>query len=137
MPTETVLFLCTCNSARSQMAEGLLRAKADGRFDVRSAGTEPAAGVHTLAVGAMAELGIDIASQRPKSVAEALAGAGDHHLIVVCDGASHACPTGFPGGVTRTFWPIEDPSREGTIERFRSARDELASRIDDWLSERG
>ena len=137
MATETVLFLCTGNAARSQMAEGIFRAKAGGRFEVRSAGTEPAAAVHPLAVRAMAEAGIDIAGQTPKSVAEALAGAGEHHLIVVCDGASRACPTGFPGGMTRTFWPIEDPSREGTIERFRAARDALAARIGSWLSERG
>ncbi|HEX4826558.1 MAG TPA: arsenate reductase ArsC [Candidatus Polarisedimenticolaceae bacterium] len=136
MPTETVLFLCTGNSARSQMAEGLLRAKAGDRFDVRSAGTEPAAGLHPLAVRAMAEIGIEISRQRPKTVAEALAGTDGHHLIVVCDGASRACPTGFHGGITRSFWPIEDPAREASLERFREARDRLSALIEAWMDER-
>jgi arsenate reductase len=133
-----VLFLCTGNSARSQMAEGLLRAKAGGVYDARSAGTEPAEAIHPLAVTAMAEIGIDLAGQRPKSVREFLGHAPVRHLIIVCGGANERCPSTFPGVITRDFWPIDDPaSLAGTgadaLQGFRAARDEIAGRLDGWL----
>lgn len=132
-----VLFLCTGNSARSQMAEGLLRARAGSSVDAASAGTEPAQAVHPSAVKVMAELGIDIAGQRPKPVTEFLGRVAVSHLIIVCDGAHAKCPSTFPGAITRDFWPIDDPARtSGTgeeLRRFREARDDLAGRIDAWL----
>jgi arsenate reductase len=129
-----VLFLCTGNSARSQMAEGLLRARASSRFEAASAGTDPAAAIHPLAVEAMREIGIDISAQRPKSVKEILGRVPARHLVVVCDDANRACPTTFPGVLTRDVWPIEDPARLASIEAFRRARDDIRSRIDAWLA---
>ena len=135
-----VLFLCTGNSARSQMAEGLLRAQAGAAYEVTSAGTEPARAVHPSAVAVMREIGIDISAQRPKPVAELMGRIPVRHLIIVCDGANAKCPSGFPGVVTRDFWPIDDPARySGTgdeLRKFREARDELSSRIGAWLRDR-
>jgi arsenate reductase len=136
-----VLFLCTGNSARSQMAEALLRDKAGGAFEARSAGTEPAHAVHPLAIHAMRELGLDLSDRRPKSVKEFLGRVPVRHLVIVCDGANQRCPSVFPGVVTREFWPIEDPaSFQGTepeaLRRFRIVRDEISTRIDRWLAER-
>jgi arsenate reductase len=139
---QVVLFLCTGNSARSQMAEGLLRAKAGGTYEARSAGTDPAAGVNPLAVEAMREIGIDISAQRPKPAGDLLGRLAVHHLIVVCGGADEACPRTFPGVLTRDFWPIEDPAafrgdREDALRRFREARDDISRRIDTWLEKAG
>jgi arsenate reductase len=136
-----VLFLCTGNSARSQMAEGLLRTKAGAAFEARSAGTEPAPAVHPLAVGVMREIGVDISAQRPKAVKELLGRLPVRHLIVVCDGANKKCPRVFPGMLTRDFWQIEDPaafdgSENDALRKFREARDEISSRLDAWLAER-
>lgn len=136
-----VLFLCTGNSARSQMAEGLLRAKAGDRFDAQSAGTDPAPLVHPLAIEVMAELSIDIRPHRPKSVSEFLGRLRAQHLIIVCDGANQRCPTIFPGILTRDFWPIEDPAafrgpRETALARFRAARDEISRQLDEWVAQR-
>lgn len=135
-----VLFLCTGNSARSQMAEGLLRHKASDRFEARSAGTDPAPAVHPLAIEAMREIGIDISKQRPTGVKEYLGRISARHLVIVCDGANQKCPSVFPGVLTRDFWPIEDPAasdRTGApnLTRFREARDEISRRLDAWLSE--
>ncbi|MGH7741556.1 MAG: arsenate reductase ArsC, partial [Candidatus Eiseniibacteriota bacterium] len=91
-----VLILCTGNSARSQMAEGLLRSKAAGAFEVLSAGTEPAGRVNPLAVEVMREIGIDLSSHRPKDVAEFLGTAPVRHLIIVCHDAAGRCPTIWP-----------------------------------------
>jgi len=126
-----VLFLCTHNSARSQMAEGLFRHLAGGRFAVESAGTE-ASRVHPLAVRAMAERGIDISAQRSKHLAE-LAGQRFDLVVTVCDRASESCPI-FPGAPRRLHWSIPDPSAAagGEAERaraFAAAADDLAARI--------
>ena len=83
-----VLFLCTGNSCRSQMAEGFLRTYGDGKFNVYSAGTDPAASVNPLAVEVMAEKGIDISQQEPKSVSQFLGPLPVRHLVIVCDGAN-------------------------------------------------
>lgn len=134
-----VLFLCTGNSARSQMAEGLLRAKAGDRFDAQSAGTDPSPAVHPLAVEAMREIGIDIDGQRPKPVEEFLGRRAARHLVIVCDGANRKCPRNFPGVLTRDFWPIDDPaafrgSGSVALDRFRTARDAISARLDTWLA---
>ncbi len=136
-----VLFLCTGNSARSQMAEGLLREKADALFEVHSAGTDPAGAVHPLAIRVMKEAGVDIARQQPKGVAELLGRLSVRHLIIVCDGANQRCPTTFPSILTRDFWPIDDPAAfrgtpEATAAKFREVRDEISARLDAWLAEK-
>ena len=127
-----VLFLCTHNSARSQMAEGLLRHLAGDRFEAHSAGTE-ATRVRPLAVRAMAEIGVDISGQESKTLDRYVKEPFDH-VITVCDDANEACPV-FPGAKSRLHWSFRDPSRaDGTQEErlavFRMVRDEIRRRID-------
>lgn len=126
-----VLFLCTHNSARSQMAEGLLRALGGDRFDVQSAGTE-ATGVRPLAIEAMREVGIDISKQTSKTLDPLL---NDHfdRVVTVCDEANESCPV-FPNATERLHWSLPDPSRatgstEDQLAVYRTVRDELRSRI--------
>jgi arsenate reductase (thioredoxin) len=112
-----VLFLCTHNSARSQLAEGLLRKWAGDQFEVFSAGTE-ATRVHPLAIQAMRELGIDISEQRSKTLDEYV-GQDFDYVITVCDKANEMCPI-FPSDPERIHWSFEDPSQaKGTEERQR------------------
>ena len=132
-----VLFLCTHNSARSQMAEGLLRAAAGDRFRVDSAGTAATA-VRPEAIEAMREVGIDISGQASKSLERFL---GEHidWLVTVCDQAREACPT-LPGVAQQLHWNIEDPAavhgdEAQRMAAFRAARDDLARRIEDFLSQ--
>ena len=131
-----VLFLCTHNSSRSQMAEGLLRVRGDGAYDVFSAGTEPRA-VHPLAIKAMREIGIDISDHRAKSL-EAFRDQPPMDLVVtVCDEAAEACPY-FPNARQQVHWGFPDPSRvEGSEEErlaaFRHIRDLIATRIRQFL----
>jgi arsenate reductase len=130
-----VLFLCTHNSARSQMAEGLLRQLAGDRFEVMSAGTE-ATHIRPLAIRAMDEIGIDISGQESKTLDRYLDEPFDY-VITVCDDANEACPF-FPGAANRLHWSFEDPSRvEGLEEErlavFRSVRDQIRERIEDDL----
>ena len=131
-----VLFLCTGNSARSQMAEGLLRSLAGDRFDVFSAGTI-ASFVRPQAIAAMKELGIDISAHRSKSLNELIEEPFDY-VITVCDHAAQTCPT-FPGDAKRIHWSIEDPvvigDDETQLEAFRVARDDLKNRIQRFVAE--
>lgn len=127
---QRVLFLCVHNSARSQMAEGLLRAWGGSRYEVESAGNE-ATEVRPLAIRAMAEIGIDISAQRSKSVAE-FAGQDFDYAITVCDSAREACPY-FPAD-HQLHWGFDDPSlatgsEEERLGVFRRVRDEIAARI--------
>jgi arsenate reductase len=136
MSRQRVLFLCTHNSARSQMAEGFLRARAGERFEVASAGTERTQ-VNPLAVRAMAEVGVDLSAHTSKTVDRFVAEPWDY-VITVCDSASERCPV-FPAPTTRLHWSFEDPSAAtGTeaarLETFRRVRDQIAARIDDWLA---
>lgn len=138
MALPIVLILCTGNSARSQMAEGLLRAKAGKEFEVMSAGTEPAARVNPLAVEVMREIDIDISAARPKDASEFLGRVPVRHLIIVCHDAAGRCPSVWPGVVSRVHWPIEDPAAfrgeaEGARAKFREIRDEISERLDQWL----
>ena len=126
-----VLFLCTHNSARSQMAEGLLRAIGGDRFEVHSAGTE-ATEVRPQAIAAMGEIGIDISGQESKTL-ERYLGRQIDWLVTVCDQAREACPV-LPGVRNQRHWSIADPAGQG-IEAFRAARDELRDRIDALVSE--
>jgi arsenate reductase (thioredoxin) len=127
-----VLFLCTHNSARSQMAEGLLRHLAGDRFEVYSAGTE-ATSVRPEAISAMAELGIDISGQESETLDRYLSESFDY-VVTVCDDANEACPV-FPGAKNRLHWSFRDPSRatgsdEERLEVFRAVRDEILGRIE-------
>lgn len=129
-PKKRVLILCTGNSARSQMAEGLLRHDAGDRFDVFSAGTEPTR-VRQEAIAVMQELGIDISDHRSKSV-DAFTGQNFDHVITVCDNAKASCPV-FPG-TTQIHWSFDDPaavegSQEHRLAAFRRIRDELRERL--------
>ena len=122
-----ILFLCTHNSARSQMAEGWLRHLAGDRYEVHSAGTE-ATGVRPLAVQSMAEVDVDIAGQKSKSLDGYLGQPWDY-VITVCDDANERCPL-FPGARTRLHWSLPDPSQaEGTEEErlqvYRTVRESL------------
>ena len=126
-----VLFLCTHNSARSQMAEGLLRYLAGDRFEAMSAGTE-ATHVRPLAIRAMEEIGIDISGQESKTLDRYLQEPFDS-VITVCDDANEACPF-FPGAQSRLHWSFEDPSKaegseEERLEAFRRVRDGIRDRV--------
>lgn len=141
--TERVLFLCTHNSSRSQMAEGLLRARAGDRFAVFSAGTHPRT-VHPLAIQVMAEIGIDIseaAGYRAKGI-ETFADQPPMDLVVtVCDEAAEECPY-FPHARRQEHWGFPDPSAAtGTADQrlaeFRRVRDAIAARIDTFVQQTG
>ncbi len=132
---ERVLFLCTHNSARSQMAEGLLLALVRSNFETFSAGTE-ATRVRPEAIAVMQELGIDISQQTSKTLDRYLHEPFDE-VITVCDDANDACPV-FPGAGHRRHWSIDDPSKvQGTEEErlaaFRTARDDVRRRIETEL----
>jgi arsenate reductase len=133
---QRVLILCTANSARSQMAEGLLRQLAGDRFEVFSAGSRPSA-VNPLAIAAMGERGIDIGRQRSKSVAEFLGQPFDY-VITVCDNAAESCPV-FPGPAERIHWSLPDPaaaqgSDQERLAAFRGVRDDLEQRFRSWAA---
>lgn len=139
-PRTRVLFLCTGNSCRSQMAEGLLRAMAGHRFEVYSAGLAPKP-IAEMTRQVMREIGIDIEGQRPKSVMDFLGREHFGHLITVCDRADGLCPI-FPGVGNRQHWPLPDPAEvDGTEEvrlaAFRETRNELMSKISAWLLDQG
>jgi arsenate reductase len=124
----TVLILCTGNSCRSHLAEGILRAVAGDFLDVQSAGSKPAGYVHPLAIVAMREIGIDLSAHRSKSMTEFMLQPVET-VITVCGNADQACPI-FPGQVNRHHWPFEDPAHApGTDEEklavFRRVRDEI------------
>jgi arsenate reductase len=130
-----VLFLCTGNSARSQMAEGYLRHAAGDEFEALSAGIEPK-GLNPLAIEAMREIGIDISTQRSKDVREFL-GQPIAYVITVCDNARERCPI-FPLTYRFLHWSFDDPAaaqgaQEERLAVFRRVRDELRRRIDEEL----
>ena len=136
-----VLFLCTGNSARSQMAEAFLRRLAGDRFEVHSAGLEPRS-INPWTVRAMEDIGYDLSGQRAKDVNEYLGKQHFGYLITVCVHAEEHCPKTFLGVSERIHWPIDDPaafvgSEVDTLEEFRRARDEIAARIEAWLIELG
>jgi arsenate reductase (thioredoxin) len=124
----TVLILCTGNSCRSHLAEGILRAAAGDLLDVQSAGSKPAGYVHPLAVQVMQEIGIDISGHRSKPMSEFLQQPIET-VVTVCGNADQACPT-FPGQVNRYHWGFDDPAHAiGTdaekLAVFRRVRDEI------------
>lgn len=131
-----VLFLCTHNSARSQIAEGLLRKMAGERFEVFSAGTEQTR-VQPLAIEAMREIGIDISGHTSKTL-DAFEGQTFDYVITVCDRANESCPI-FPGGTERIHWSFEDPTAatgtdEQKLRAFRTVRDAIQQRLRMFLT---
>lgn len=134
-----ILVLCTANSARSQMAEGLFRHEGRGALEVESAGTR-ATLVRPEAIQVMAELGIDISGHRSKTVDEFL---GQHFdlVVTVCDNARDHCPV-FPDGTTRIHWSFEDPAAvdgpdEVRLQAFRSIRDQIHAKVKGFCQETG
>ncbi len=135
MVKKKVLILCTGNSARSQMAEGVLRHIAGDRFEVASAGVAPSH-VRDEAIEAMREINIDISSHRSKSVDEFAREQFDY-IITVCDNARESCPV-FPSNAERIHWSFDDPAAvEGThsqrLAAFRKVRDQIAQRLESWI----
>src|SRR5919107_5543107 len=139
MKRQKVLFLCTQNSARSQMAEGFLRHLGDGRFEAYSAGIDPTDEIHPCAIEAMREVGIDISDQHPKGLKEYMGKQTFNYLIIVCARAEERCPKTFPGVGTTFSWIFEDPRRDedlpcdSMLERSRAVRDEIELRMKTWL----
>ena len=135
-PKPKVLFLCTGNSARSQMAEAFLRKYASDHFEVHSAGIEPSV-VNPSTIRVMEEIGMDMSAHRSKSLSEYLGKVHFAYLITVCDRAEQKCPI-FPGMGVRLHWPFEDPvavigSDEQKLARFRQVRDQIGLKIVEWL----
>jgi arsenate reductase (thioredoxin) len=131
-----VLFLCTHNSARSQIAEGLLRKMGGDEFEVFSAGTEQTS-VRPLAIEAMREIGIDITGHRSKTLDE-FAGENFDYVITVCDRANESCPI-FPGTTERIHWSFDDPTavtgtEEQKLRAFRTVRDAIQQRLRIFLT---
>ena len=133
-----VLFLCTGNSARSQMAEAFLREYAGNRFDVHSAGVEPKGQILPEVLTVMKELDVDMSGQRSKSVSEYLGKLHFSHVITVCGDAEKNCPAVFLNMGKHEHWPFDDPAKfEGShSERLiftRGVRDQIAQHIQKWL----
>ena len=141
MTPQRVLFLCTGNSARSQMAEAFLHKYAGEHFEVHSAGLEPK-GVNPFTTQVMQEKGIDISGQSSKGVDTYLGKVLFQYLITVCDEADKNCPTVWPGVNTRMHWSFEDPAAfhgtdEEKLRKFRQIRDLIDTKIKSWLTQQG
>ena len=131
-----VLFLCTHNSSRSQMAEGLLRSRGGNTYEVFSAGTQPRS-VHPLAIQSMSEIGIDLSQHRAKGIEEFAAASPMDLVITVCDEAAEACPF-FPNARQQVHWGFSDPSQvtgseEERLAAFRHVRDLIAAKMNQFL----
>jgi arsenate reductase (thioredoxin) len=138
MRKQKVLFLCTQNSARSQMAEAFLRKHGGDRFEAYSAGCEVGDEIHPYATEVMEELGIDISDQYPKGLRAYMGKMGFNYSIIVCARAERNCPKTFPGVGTRLVWIFDDPRGENVpeeerLEKFREVRDQIEKKILDWL----
>jgi arsenate reductase (thioredoxin) len=137
MNKQRILFLCTGNSARSQMAEAFVRKYASDRFEAHSAGLEPK-GLNSFTIKVMEEIGIDISGQTSKSVDTYLGNTNFQYLVTVCDDADKNCPTGWPGVQKRMHWSFQDPataegSEEEKLQKFREIRDLMEEKIKSWL----
>lgn len=136
MLSPRVLFLCTGNSARSQMAEALLRKHGGARFEAYSAGIEPSV-INPFTVRVLSEVGIDASSQWAKPLSFFLGKMHFDYVITVCSNAEERCPV-FPGAAIRLHWPFEDPAAASgsdaeKLAKFRAVRDQIAARIVTWL----
>ena len=139
MKKRRVLFLCTGNSARSQMAEAFIRKYAEDRFEAHSAGLEPK-GLNPLTVRVMDEVGIDVSGQASKGIDTYLGKTHFQYLVTVCDDADKNCPTAWPDVHHRMHWSFQDPAAvEGTEEeqlaKFREVRDLIEAKIKNWLAQ--
>ena len=138
MEKPRVLFLCTNNSARSQMAEAILRKYAGEKFEVHSAGLEPME-INPYTLKVLQEVGIDTSGLYAKPLSKYLGNTHFSYLITVCSKAEERCPL-FPGIGKRLHWPFEDPaefrgSEEETLQKFREIRDQIEEHIKSWLKE--
>ena len=136
---QRVLFLCTGNSARSQMAEAFLRRSGGDYFEAHSAGLEPK-GMNPLTIRVMEEIGYDMSGQYSKGVDTYLGKVLFQYLITVCDNAEKNCPTVWPGVSQRLHWHFEDPAafegtEEGKLAKFREIRDQIRGKVRAWLVE--
>lgn len=135
-----VLFLCTGNSARSQMAEAFLRAYADDKFEAHSAGIEPKGLILPDVLTTMKERGMDISSQRSKGVEEYLGKVHFAYVITVCGDAEENCPAVFLNMGKHEHWPFIDPAKftgsdDERLERVRAVRDQIDQRVRQWIEE--
>jgi arsenate reductase len=142
MSKPKVLFLCTGNSARSQMAEAFLRAYGGEHFDVFSAGLEPKAEIHPLTRTAMQEIGLTMDGQYPKSVNEYLGKVIFAYTVSVCGNAEEKCPHLFLGMGRHMFWPFDDPaalqgSEDEILTKVRLIREQISEKVRSWLHEQG
>lgn len=134
-----VLFLCTGNSARSQMAEAFLKKYAGDRLEVYSAGMVPK-GIHPLTARVMTEIGLDISGQQSKGLRQFLGRLPVHYAIIVCRNVEPGCPTLWAGALNRLEWPFDDPAADGEndearLHRFRAVRDQIEEQVKHWLAE--
>jgi arsenate reductase len=134
-----VIFLCSLNSARSQMAEALLRYYGGDRFEAFSAGLQPEAEINPYARRVMEEIGISLHGQYPKHVREYMGRVHFGYCIVVCSMAEENCPTSYPCVGERLYWPFQDPTalignEDHTLAKFREVRDQIQNRICRWLT---
>jgi arsenate reductase len=139
MSKAKVLFLCTGNSARSQIAEAFLRKYGGDEFEAYSAGLEPK-GINPYTERVMEEGGISLSGQRSKHIKEYMGKVHFAYVITLCDEAEASCPTTFPGIFQRLYWPFEDPSafkgsEDEKLAKFRDVRDQIEHRIKVWLAE--
>jgi arsenate reductase (thioredoxin) len=139
MEKTRVLFLCTGNSARSQMAEAFLRAYGGDAFEAYSAGLEPK-GMNPFTVRVMNEIGFDLDGQYSKGVDQYLGKVLFQYLITVCDQADKNCPVVWPGVNQRMHWSLEDPAAvkgpdEVKLAKFREVRDQISQRVQEWVAE--
>lgn len=128
-----ILVLCTGNSCRSHIGEGLLRHLLGDRFEIASAGSHPAGFVHPLAIEVMKEIGIDISTHTSKHMDQFLA-RNVGTVITVCNDADKACPV-FPGKVQRLHMPFEDPAKFNKIEKFREIRDQMKEVLSNYAKQ--
>lgn len=131
-----VLFVCTGNQARSQIAEALLRSSSRGRFEAYSAGSQPKENVHPLAIRVLQEAGVDAGNLRPKGVVDMIGGEFEY-VFTLCSRAKEACPI-FPGNPILAHWNLNDPAaaqgtEEQQLDAFRAIRDEIDRRIGIFL----
>lgn len=134
-----VLFICSRNSARSQMAEAILRREAGDRYAVYSGGLKPQE-IHPMTLRVLEEVGIDTSGLFPKDIGRFLGKVAIHYAIVVCESANEQCPTIYPFALELLYWPFPDPvAAEGTekerLEHFRAVRDAITERVRSWLRE--